>query len=55
MAIYILAALVLAYALAMWWFWWRPAEHVGFHQHRTSTQSGHWQRRAMSSRQPNPY
>jgi hypothetical protein len=24
MAIYILAALVLLYALAMWWFWWRP-------------------------------
>ena len=24
MAIYILAALVLAYALVMWWFWWRP-------------------------------
>jgi hypothetical protein len=24
MAIYILAALVLAYALAMWWFCWRP-------------------------------
>jgi hypothetical protein len=24
MAIYVLAALVLAYALAMWWFWWRP-------------------------------
>jgi hypothetical protein len=24
MAIYILAALVLAYALVMWWFLWRP-------------------------------
>jgi hypothetical protein len=24
MAIYILAALVLVYALAMWWFSWRP-------------------------------
>jgi hypothetical protein len=26
MAIYILAALVLAYALAMWWFSWRPLD-----------------------------
>jgi hypothetical protein len=25
MAIYIFAALILAYALAMWWFWWRPS------------------------------
>jgi hypothetical protein len=30
MAIYILALLVLAYALSMWWFWWRPLMAIGF-------------------------